>query len=79
LTAISLFWFNKLGHIVPNHFVTADIDVMPAEVKQYKDQLSGRTMLVKTAKVVPLEAIVRGYITGILAVNVFPALMLTFL
>jgi phosphoribosylaminoimidazole-succinocarboxamide synthase len=52
---------------------------MPAEVKQYKDQLSGRTMLVKTAKVVPLEAIVRGYITGILAVNVSPVLMLTFL
>ncbi|KAF6759362.1 hypothetical protein DFP72DRAFT_884951 [Ephemerocybe angulata] len=64
LTKISLFWFQKLGHIIPNHFVTADVDQMPEEVRQYKDQLDGRTMLVRRAEVVPLEAIVRGYITG---------------
>lgn len=64
LTQISLFWFDKLKHIIPTHFVTADIDAMPEEVKQYRDQLKGRTMLVKKAKVIPLEAIVRGYITG---------------
>ncbi|KAJ3862392.1 phosphoribosylaminoimidazole-succinocarboxamide synthase [Lentinula novae-zelandiae] len=64
LTQISLFWFSKLGHIIPNHFVTADIDEMPEEVRKYKDQLDGRAMLVKKAKVVPLEAIVRGYLTG---------------
>ncbi|OCH96363.1 SAICAR synthetase [Obba rivulosa] len=64
LTKISLFWFEKLKHIVPNHFVTADVDEMPEEVRKYKSQLEGRAMLVKKAKVIPLEAIVRGYITG---------------
>ncbi|KAK7062119.1 SAICAR synthetase [Favolaschia claudopus] len=64
LTEISRFWFNKLGHIIPNHFITADIDAMPPEVHEYKSQLAGRTMLVRKAQVVPLEAIVRGYLTG---------------
>ncbi|KAJ4495680.1 hypothetical protein C8J55DRAFT_553445 [Lentinula edodes] len=64
LTQISLFWFSKLGHIIPNHFVTADIDEIPEEVRKYKDQLDGRAMLVKKANFVPLEAIVRGYLTG---------------
>ncbi|KAH8104017.1 hypothetical protein BXZ70DRAFT_924017 [Cristinia sonorae] len=64
LTKISLFWFEKLKHVIPTHFVTADIDEMPEEVRPYRDQLEGRTMLVKKAKVIPLEAIVRGYITG---------------
>jgi len=64
LTNISLFWFKKLAHIIPNHFVTANIDEMPEEVRQYKDQLDGRAMLVKKAEVIPLEAIVRGYLTG---------------
>lgn len=64
LTKISLFWFDKLKHIIPTHFVSAVIDEMPEEVRQYKDQLEGRTMLVKKAKVIPLEAIVRGYLTG---------------
>jgi phosphoribosylaminoimidazole-succinocarboxamide synthase len=53
-----------LASIVPNHFVTDKIDEMPEEVKQYKDQLDERAMLVKKATVVPLEAIVRGYLTG---------------
>jgi len=66
LTQISLFWFDKLGHIIPNHFVTANIDEMPEEVRKYKDQLDGRAMLVKKAEVVPLEAIVRGYMAGTL-------------
>jgi phosphoribosylaminoimidazole-succinocarboxamide synthase len=64
LTQISLFWFSKLAGIIPNHFVTANINEMPEEVRQYKDQLEGRAMLVKKAEVVPLEAIVRGYLTG---------------
>ncbi|KAG5637739.1 hypothetical protein H0H81_003377 [Sphagnurus paluster] len=64
LTQLSLFWFDKLGYIIPNHFVTADIDAMPEEVHQHKDQLSGRVMLVRKAQVVPLEAIVRGYLSG---------------
>lgn len=64
LTHISLFWFKKLGHVIPTHFVTADISEMPAEVQVHRETLEGRAMLVKKAKVVPLEAIVRGYITG---------------
>ncbi|KAJ7368781.1 phosphoribosylaminoimidazole-succinocarboxamide synthase [Mycena albidolilacea] len=64
LTEISRFWFAKLAHIIPNHFITADIDAMPAETHEYKAQLEGRAMLVRKAQVVPLEAIVRGYLTG---------------
>lgn len=64
LTKISLFWFEKLKDIIPTHFVTANIDEMPEEVRQYRSQLEGRVMLVKKAQVVPLEAIVRGYLTG---------------
>ena len=66
MTKISLFWFQKLAHIIANHFVTDKIEEMPEEVRQYKDQLEGRAMLVKKAEVVPLEAIVRGYLTGTL-------------
>ena len=64
MTKISVFWFNKLKQITSTHFVTANIDEMPEEVRKYKDQLEGRAMLVKRAKVIPLEAIVRGYLTG---------------
>ncbi|KAF9820828.1 hypothetical protein IEO21_01055 [Rhodonia placenta] len=64
LTKISLFWFDKLKHVLPTHFVTANLEDMPSEARQYKEQLEGRSMLVKKAKVVPLEAIVRGYLTG---------------
>ncbi|KAI0630774.1 SAICAR synthetase [Trametes polyzona] len=64
LTKISLFWFKKLAHVIPTHFVTANVDEMPEEVRKYKETLEGRAMLVRKAKVVPLEAIVRGYITG---------------
>ncbi|PCH44473.1 SAICAR synthetase [Wolfiporia cocos MD-104 SS10] len=64
LTRISLFWFDKLKGVIPTHFVTANIEEMPEEVRQYRAQLDGRAMLVKKAKVIPLEAIVRGYLTG---------------
>lgn len=64
LTQLSLFWFNKLQHVIPNHFVTANIEEMPKEIWKYKDQLDGRAMLVRRAQVVPLEAIVRGYLVG---------------
>ena len=66
---ISLFWFDKLKHVIPTHFVTADVDAMPAEVRKHKDVLDGRAMLVRKAKVVPLEAIVRGYLSGEHAVS----------
>ncbi|KAK1236439.1 Bifunctional purine biosynthetic protein ade1 [Marasmius sp. AFHP31] len=64
LTEISLFWFKKLQHIIPNHFVTSDVDEMSQEVRKHKEQLRGRTMLVRKAKVIQIEAIVRGYLTG---------------
>ncbi|KAI8981594.1 phosphoribosylaminoimidazole-succinocarboxamide synthase [Mycotypha africana] len=64
LTQISLFWFDLLKDIIPNHLITADFDQMPEIVQKYRDQLEGRSLLVKKMRVVPIEAIVRGYITG---------------
>jgi len=64
LTQLSLFWFNFLKDICPNHLITANVDEMPDECKRYKDILDKRSMLVKKAKVLPVECIVRGYISG---------------
>jgi phosphoribosylaminoimidazole-succinocarboxamide synthase len=64
LTEISLFWFKLLADIVPNHLVSAEIDQFPAICHQYRDQLEGRAMLVRRTKVVPIECIVRGYLSG---------------
>lgn len=64
LTELSLFWFDRLRSIVPNHVVTSRIEEMPEELHKYREQLEGRSILVKKAEVIPLEAIVRGYITG---------------
>ncbi|KAI0282061.1 phosphoribosylaminoimidazole-succinocarboxamide synthase [Russula brevipes] len=64
LTELSLFWFDKLRAIVPNHVVASRVEEMPEEVRQHSEQLDGRSILVKKAEVIPLEAIVRGYITG---------------
>ncbi|CAE6483298.1 unnamed protein product [Rhizoctonia solani] len=64
LSQLALFWFRRLEGIIPNHLITDDVDQMPPEIAKHKDILNGRAMLVKKAKVIPLEAIVRGYITG---------------
>ena len=64
LTKISEFWFNYTKDVIPNHFITTNVDEYPSECKDYVDDLRGRSMLVKKAKVVPIECIVRGYITG---------------
>ena len=64
LTKISEFWFNFTRDIIPNHFITTDINQYPSECKEYKEVLQNRSMLIKKAKVVPIECIVRGYITG---------------
>ncbi|MGD9950954.1 MAG: phosphoribosylaminoimidazolesuccinocarboxamide synthase [Desulfobulbus sp.] len=64
LTEISLFWFKLLGDIIPNHLISADVNEFPEVCHQYRDQLEGRSMLVKRTKVVPIECIVRGYISG---------------
>jgi phosphoribosylaminoimidazole-succinocarboxamide synthase len=64
LTKISEFWFNLTKDIIPNHFITTDVNKYPAECKEYSDVLNNRSMLIKKAKVIPIECIVRGYITG---------------
>jgi len=64
LTRLSLFWFDLLDDIVPNHLISADVSEYPARCHQYRDQLEGRSMLVKRSQVLPIECIVRGYISG---------------
>ena len=64
LTQISLFWFDFLSDIVPNHIVTANVSEFPAELQPYADQLEGRSMLVKRADMFPVECVARGYLAG---------------
>ncbi|QQS34644.1 MAG: phosphoribosylaminoimidazolesuccinocarboxamide synthase [Ignavibacteriales bacterium] len=64
LTKISEFWFDFSKDIIENHLVTTDVNSYPEECQQYKTQLKGRSMLVKKAEVIPIECIVRGYISG---------------
>ena len=64
LTQMSLFWFNKIKHIVDNHIVSHNPHEYPEQCRKYSDQLEGRSMLVKKAETLPIECIVRGYITG---------------
>ena len=64
LSQISLFWFDFLADIVPNHLITADVDLYPASVRKHADQLRGRSMLVQRAEMFPVECVVRGYISG---------------
>ena len=64
LTQMSLFWFEKLKDLVPNHLVQADVTKFPEELKPFSKSLEGRSMLVKEAKPLPVECIVRGYIAG---------------
>ena len=64
LTQISLFWFDFLKDIVPNHLVTADVDRYPVAVRKYADELRGRSMLVMRAEMFPVECVARGYLSG---------------
>jgi len=64
LTKLSLFWFDLLGDIVPNHFLSADVADLPDQFAPHADWLAGRFMLVKKARVFPVECIVRGYLAG---------------
>ena len=64
LSQISLFWFEYLADVVPNHLLTADVDQYPPAARKYADQLRGRSMLVRRAEIFPVECIVRGYISG---------------
>ncbi len=64
LTKISSFWFDFFKNEIENHVVSTSVDEFPEETKEYADILEGRTMLVKKAELIPLECIVRGYISG---------------
>ena len=64
LTSISIFWFNQLAPIVDNHIISTDPSEYPASCQKYREQLEGRSMLVKRAEPLPVECIVRGYISG---------------
>ena len=64
LTQISLFWFDLLSELVPNHLITADVAQYPVPLHPYADQLEGRSMLVKRASMFPIECVARGYLAG---------------
>jgi phosphoribosylaminoimidazole-succinocarboxamide synthase len=64
LTQISLFWFDLLSDLVPNHLIASDVSEFPAALKPYADQLEGRSMLVKRAAMFPVECVARGYLAG---------------
>ena len=64
LTALTIFWLDLLRDIVPNHFVSAEVDDYPPQFHPYRDQLEGRSMLVRRAKMVEVECVARGYISG---------------
>jgi len=64
LTQVSLFWFDLLKDIVPNHLITANVDEYPERLRPYTDQLRGRSMLVKQAQMFPIECVARGYLSG---------------
>jgi phosphoribosylaminoimidazole-succinocarboxamide synthase len=64
LTQISLFWFELLSEVVPNHLISADVAEYPACLQPYADQLRDRSMLVKRAAMFPIECVARGYLAG---------------
>ncbi|MDR1089347.1 MAG: phosphoribosylaminoimidazolesuccinocarboxamide synthase [Coriobacteriales bacterium] len=64
LTRLSLFWFRQLADLVPNHCVSADIACLPEPFTAYANELAGRFMLVKKARMFPVECIARGYLAG---------------
>jgi phosphoribosylaminoimidazole-succinocarboxamide synthase len=64
LTQLSLFWFRQLSHVVKNHIAGSSMEEFPGVPQAHKSILEGRSMLVKKAKVVPIECVVRGYLAG---------------
>ena len=64
LTALSEFWFEKLGHVVAHHLLASKMEDMPESVRRHSQTLAGRSMLVKRAEVFPVECVVRGYLVG---------------
>jgi phosphoribosylaminoimidazole-succinocarboxamide synthase len=64
LTQLSIFWFDFLRDVTPTHFLTADVDDYPPELRAERAQLEGRSMLVKRARMVEIECVARGYLSG---------------
>lgn len=64
LTKLSVFWFKQVEDIIKNHILEVDVDKFPDTLKKYSNDLRGRSMLVKKAKVIPVECVVRGYLSG---------------
>ncbi len=64
LTQISKFWFEQMADLIPHHLISTEVDDFPAVTHQYRDQLEGRSMLTKKAQPLPVECIVRGYLSG---------------
>src|SRR5579863_5332211 len=64
LTQMSAFWFDHFKNVVPNHVVSTDVGDYPKNLHAFRDQLAGRSMLVKKAKVFPVECVARGFLTG---------------
>ena len=64
LTQLSIFWFDFLRDVTPTHFLTAQLNQYPEPLPQFADQLEGRSMLVKRAKMVEIECVARGYLSG---------------
>ncbi|HEX6545805.1 MAG TPA: phosphoribosylaminoimidazolesuccinocarboxamide synthase [Bryobacteraceae bacterium] len=64
LTQISVFWFHFLRDLTPNHLLTASFDEFPERLKKYRDQLEGRSMIVRKANMISVECVARGYLSG---------------
>jgi len=64
LTKVSSFWFDLIKDIIPHHVITADVNEFPKSLKPHKEILQGRSMIVKKAKSIPIECVVRGYLSG---------------
>ena len=64
LTQLSAFWFERLAHVVPNHFVTMDVDAYPAAARAHGAELRGRSMLVRKTAPIDIECVARGYLSG---------------
>ena len=64
LTQTTIFWLHRLRDIIPSHFVSADVNDYPQPFPRYRDQLEGRSMLVRRARMIDVECVARGYVSG---------------
>jgi len=64
LTALTFFWLDLLKSVVPNHFISSDVSDYPAQFHPFRNQLEGRSMLVRRAKMIEFECVARGYVSG---------------